>query len=106
MNQSSVIGASLVVAYAVFIITKGELPCYLTVLGIATASGCPQPLQPAGCGGTGSSTTTTGGVGSTLGNIGSILGGVGSILRGIGGIGSSLPGGGIGFPGGGGIGFP
>jgi hypothetical protein len=82
MNQSSVIGASLIVAYAVFIVYKGELPCYLTVLGISSATGCPQALQPAGCSGGSSSTST---IGSTLGGtVGSAAGGIlGGILSGI-----------------------
>jgi hypothetical protein len=71
MNQSSVIGASLLIAYVIFIITKGELPCYLSLLGIATATGCPPNLQPAGCGGTGTATSSSIGgspsVGITLG---------------------------------------
>ena len=91
MNQSSVIGAALIVAYVIFVITKGELPCYLAVLGISTPSGCPQNLQPPGCGGS-STTTTTGGGGTGIGiNINPILGGGGG-------------GGGIGLGGGIGIG--
>ena len=75
MNQSSVIGAALVVAYVVFVVSKGELPCYLTLLGISTASGCPQPLQPAGCGGTATSTSTgSPSVGITLGGSGPSVG--------------------------------
>lgn len=65
MNQSSVIGAALVVAYVIFVVTKGELPCYLSVLGIATATNCPHDLQPAGCAGATTAATTGGGSGAT-----------------------------------------
>ena len=71
MNQASVIGAALVIAYVIFVITKGELPCYMSVLGIATASKCPPALTPPGCTGSTSSTTTSsttggGGTGITI----------------------------------------
>ena len=76
MNQSSVIGAALALAYVIFVVTKGELPCYLSLLGIATAAGCPPNLQPAGCGTSTATSTTSGGsspsIGITLPGLGSI----------------------------------
>lgn len=42
MSQTSVIAGSLIVAYFVFVIVRGELPCYLQVLGIATDANCPK----------------------------------------------------------------
>jgi hypothetical protein len=41
MNQSSVIAGALVLAFAIFVVVRGELPCYLTVLGVATVASCP-----------------------------------------------------------------
>lgn len=38
LDQSSVIAAALVVAFIVYITTKGELPAYLAVLGIGNAA--------------------------------------------------------------------
>lgn len=116
MNQSAVIGASLIVAYAVFVVYKGELPCYFAVLGISTGgSGCPQNLQPPGCstgGSSGSSPTTTGSLGNTLGTVGGIIGIIGGIGRcitspascGLGGLPIGGGGGGIDFGGGLGLG--
>ena len=108
MNQSSVIGASLVIAFVIFVIYKGQLPCYLQVMGIATASGCPQNLQPAGCTGTSTNAGTSAGSGSGVTvspvvNIGNpfrnVPGGGGGGI-GIGGIGIGLGGIGIGLGGG------
>ncbi len=41
MNQTSAIAGSLIVAFIVFVTVRGELPCYMQVLGIATDSACP-----------------------------------------------------------------
>lgn len=41
MTQTSVIAGSLLLAFGVFVITRGELPCYLQVLGVATDAQCP-----------------------------------------------------------------
>jgi hypothetical protein len=41
MSQTSIIAGSLLLAYFIFIIVRGELPCYFQVLGIGTAQGCP-----------------------------------------------------------------
>lgn len=96
MNQSSVIGAALLVAYVIFVINKEELPCYFQVLGIATSAQCATPLTTSGCG----SSTSGSGTGARspilpghsgsgiLGTIGSIGGGVlGGVLSGGGGLG-------------------
>ena len=40
MSQTSVIAGSLVIAFIVFITVRGQLPCYLEVLGISTAGQC------------------------------------------------------------------
>ena len=42
MNQTSVIGGSLIFAFVIFVIVRGELPCYLQILGIATDAQCPK----------------------------------------------------------------
>lgn len=101
MNQSAVIGAALIIAYAIFIITKGELPCYLQILGISTAAGCPPNLQPQGCGA--STTGTSGGLGLSVNPVIN-AGGPGGVGIGIGSGGVTIgaknptanPGGGIG----------
>lgn len=41
MTQTSIIAGSLLLAFGVFVITRGELPCYLQVLGVATDAQCP-----------------------------------------------------------------
>lgn len=41
MNQTSVIAGGLLVAYFIFVVRRGELPCYLQVLGVATSASCP-----------------------------------------------------------------
>jgi hypothetical protein len=41
MNQSSVIAGALVLAFAIFVVVRGELPCYLAVLGVSSGAGCP-----------------------------------------------------------------
>lgn len=71
MNQTSAIAGSLIIAFIVFITVRGELPCYLGVLGISNNS-CNQ-LQKGG--------TSTGSGGSgpisnqqLLGNATSTLG--------------------------------
>lgn len=70
MNQSSVIGAALAVAYVIFVINRGELPCWFQVLGIATAAQCSSQLQSSSCptsSGTGQQQTqATGGTGTTV----------------------------------------
>lgn len=59
MNQTSIIAGALIVAFIVFVTVRGELPCYLKVLGISTGAACQVGGQ------------------STLGSaIGSIAGGV------------------------------
>lgn len=40
MNQTSIIAGALIVAFIVFITVRGELPCYLKVLGISTGAAC------------------------------------------------------------------
>jgi hypothetical protein len=93
MNQSSVIGAALLIAYIIFVINKGELPCYFQVLGIATAAQCPTPLTTSGCG---SSASTASGANAILPgrtggiNVGGIIGGIGGIIGGLGGLGGGL----------------
>ena len=48
MTQTSAIAGGLVVAFVVFITVKGQLPCYLQVLGISNAGGasCPSNVTP------------------------------------------------------------
>lgn len=84
------------VAFVVFIIVRGELPCYLQVLGIATAVGCPVGnISSSGVAPNGGSVPAGGssllgsigtGIGIANGTVG-IIRGVGGILQGIGGIG-------------------
>lgn len=40
MNQTSAIAAALIIAFVVFVTVRGELPCYLEVLGISTGGQC------------------------------------------------------------------
>ena len=103
MSQSSVIAGSLLLAYVIFVITKGELPCYLQLLGIATQASCPKGQAVAAVGTTGA-TGATGATGVSIGlgllpsrgggssgiGIGSI--GIGGINIGIGGIGGGIGG--------------
>lgn len=42
LSQSSAIAASLIIAFIVFVTVRGELPCYLEVMGIAS-TGCKVP---------------------------------------------------------------
>lgn len=101
MDQSSVIGAALVVAYVVFVISKGELPCWLQILGIPTGGNCSQTLQQA-CSVTGT-TSSSGGLGLSVNPVIN-AGGPGGVGIGIGSGGvtigvknpSANPGGGIG----------
>lgn len=62
MSQTSVIAASLLLAYVVFVIVRGELPCYFQVLGISTAASCPK------------GTVTTGGLNVSVGSGGVTIG--------------------------------
>jgi hypothetical protein len=85
MSQSSVIAGGLLLAYFIFITVRGELPCYLQVLGVATDAQCPQGNVNASgaiCSGTSGTTTTTSGgsgaSGSGGGSVGSGGSGVGS----------------------------
>lgn len=106
MNQASAIGASLLIAYIVFVIYKGELPCYLQVLGISPPGGapCPSNLQPPGCNPTQPAATSSGGgtgvrpiLNVQLPFAGSGGGGIGlpgGITVGIGGVGIGIGGGG------------
>lgn len=99
MNQSSIIAGSLLLAYVIFVINKGELPCYLQLLGIATDAQCPkgQAVAPVGA-----TTGATGATGTTIGlNIlpsrggsggGGINIGLGGINIGIGGVGVGIGG--------------
>jgi hypothetical protein len=42
LSQTSVIGGALVIAWIVFIVTRGELPCWLALVGIGPGAGnCP-----------------------------------------------------------------
>lgn len=45
MNQTSVIGGALLLAFAIFVIVRGELPCYFQTLGVATDAACPKGDQ-------------------------------------------------------------
>lgn len=69
MSQTSIIAGSLLLAYVVFVIVRGELPCYFQVLGIATSAGCPLgQVSTSGLGvsvGAGSSGGVTIGVGTS-----------------------------------------
>ena len=80
MSQTSVIAGGLLLAYFIFIVVRGELPCYLQVLGVATDAQCPSgnvsSTQTQICSGT-TTTTSTGSTGST--GSGSPSGGIGSI---------------------------
>lgn len=42
LSQSSAVAAALIVAFIVFVTVRGELPCYLEVMGIAS-TGCKVP---------------------------------------------------------------
>jgi hypothetical protein len=42
LSQSSAIAAGIIIAFVVFVTVRGELPCYLAILGIASA-GCQVP---------------------------------------------------------------
>lgn len=45
MNQSSAIAGSLVIAFIVFITVRGELPCYMEVLGISSKGQCQKAVS-------------------------------------------------------------
>lgn len=82
MSQTSVIGGALFLAFAIFIVVRGDLPCYLQVLGVATDAQCPigdltQSSAPA----TTTTTTITGGGGSSF--LGGIGVGIGNRIGGI-----------------------
>lgn len=99
MNQSSVIGAALLVAYIIFVIYKGELPCWFKLLGIATSAQCSATLVQSQCAAATSTTASgasailgglgarggSGTLGTILGNIG-VGGSIGGINIGIGGV--------------------
>jgi hypothetical protein len=78
MNQSTIIAGAIVLGYIVFITLRGELPCYLKVLGIGSGgSNCPannpqstaaQYLTPTGISSTSITTTSGGGIGVGGGN--------------------------------------
>jgi hypothetical protein len=66
MSQTSIIAGGLLLAYFIFITVRGELPCYLQVLGVSTDAQCPQGNVTAGdqiC--SGSSTVSTSGTSSS-----------------------------------------
>lgn len=65
MNQTSVIGGSLLLAFVVFVIVRGELPCYFQVLGVATDAQCPQG-QVSSSGLSGATPSATQGTANTL----------------------------------------
>ena len=85
MTHSSVIAGSLVLAYVIFVINKGELPCYLQLLGIATAANCPagQAVSTAATTLGSNVTVQRAGAGTGIG-IGGVNIGVGGINIGIG----------------------
>lgn len=94
MTQTSAIAGAIALAYAVFIIVRGELPCYMQVLGVSTAAACPKgaatpatPNQPAPAGAVALSVLPSG-LGITTGSSSSGIGGSGI------GINVGLPGGG------------
>jgi hypothetical protein len=89
MSQTSIIAGGLLLAYFIFITVRGELPCYLQVLGVSTDAQCPQGNVTAGnqiCSGSSTVSTSnstgstgssgTGGTGSGIGSGG--LGGIGT----------------------------
>lgn len=95
MPQSSVIAASLVIAFVIFVINRGELPCYLQLLGIATQANCPkgQAVAPVG------TTSTTFPQTSSVSKLGVSLNpsGGGGVTIGVGGINIGIGGGAGGF---------
>jgi len=58
LSQTSIIAASLVIAFVVFITVRGELPAYLSIFGVGSGS------TPAGS--SGSAGVTSGGPGINL----------------------------------------
>lgn len=48
MSQTSIIAGAFIVAFVVFITVRGELPCYLEVLGISSGGTCQSPAMNAG----------------------------------------------------------